>query len=79
MSPPAVDVTSTPLSKTYNGNLADQGYPVPTEFLWDPWSDPRVVPCCYVVYVEINDRTIINDSYFGGHANSGWEAIEIGF
>ena len=74
-----IDVTSTPLSKTYNGNLADPGYPVPTEFLWDPWSDPRIVPCCYVVYVEINDRTILNDSYSGGHSNSGWEAIEIGF
>jgi hypothetical protein len=79
LSVPVVDVTNTPLSKTYNGNLADQGYPVPTEFLWDPWSDPRVVPCCYVVYVEINDRAILNDSYAGGHANSGWEAIEIGF
>ena len=79
LSVPVVDVTNTPLSKTYNGNLADQGYPVPTEFLWDPWSDPRIVPCCYVVYVEINDRTILNDSYAGGHANSGWEAIEIGF
>jgi hypothetical protein len=79
LSVPVVDVTNTPLSKTYNGNLADQGYPVPTEFLWDPWSDPRVVPCCYVVYVEINDRAILNDSYAGGHSNSGWEAIEIGF
>lgn len=74
-----IDVTNTPLSKTYNGNLADQGYPLATEFLWDPWSDPRIVPCCYVVYVEINDRAILNDSYAGGHSNSGWEAIEIGF
>lgn len=79
LSVPVVDVTSTSLSKTYNGNLADTGYPVPTEFLWDPWSDPRIVPCCYVVYVEINDRAILNDHYSGGHYNSGWEAIEIGF
>ena len=31
---------AVPLSKTYNGNVADTGYPVPTSFLWDPWSDP---------------------------------------
>ena len=79
LSVPVVDVSATPLSKTYFGNLADTGYPVPTTFLWDPWSDPRIVPCCYVVYVEINDRAILNDSYSGGHSNSGWEAIEIGF
>lgn len=79
LSVPVVDINAVPLSKTYNGNIADQGYPVPTDFLWDPWSDPRMVPCCYLVYVEINDRTIINDNYSGGHGNSGWEAIEIGF
>jgi hypothetical protein len=78
LSVPVVDITSTPLSKTYNGSLAETGYPVPTTFIWDPWSDPRMVPCCYLVYIEINDRTIINDSYAGGHSNSGWEAIEIG-
>jgi hypothetical protein len=45
------EYTSVP--KTYNGNIADQGYPVPTEFKWDPWNDPNiVVPCCYLVYVE---------------------------
>lgn len=79
LSVPVIDTSSTPLSKTYNGNLLDSGYPVPTTFLWDPWSDPKIVPCCYVVYVEINDRAILNDSYSGGHSNSGWEAIEIGF
>ena len=76
---PVVSSTAIPLSKTYNGNIADQGYPVPTQFLWDPWSDPRIVPCCYLIYVEISDRTIINNAYYGGHSNSGWEAIEIGF
>jgi hypothetical protein len=79
LSVPVIDTSSIPLSKTYNGNLADQGYPVPTEFLWDPWNDPNIVPCCYVVYVEIWDRTILNDHYSGGHYNAGWEAIEIGF
>lgn len=67
-----------PLSKAYNGNVSEQGYPAPTSFVWDPFSDPRYVPCCYLVYVEVNDRTILNDSYSGGHYNAGWEAIEIG-
>ncbi len=68
-----------PLSKSYNGNLAEQGYPVPTSFVWNPFDDPRYVPCCYLVYIEINDRAILNDTYAGGHSNAGWEAIEIGF
>jgi len=79
LSVPVVDITATPLSKTYNGNIADQGYVVPTEFKWDPWSDPNIVPCCYLIYVEINDRAILNNTYTGGHSGVGWEAIEIGF
>ena len=79
LSVPVVSNTAVPLSKTYNGNIADQGYVVPTSFLWDPWSDPNIVPCCYLVYVEIWDRAILNNTYSGGHANAGWEAIEIGF
>jgi hypothetical protein len=78
LSVPVVDMTATPLSRTYNGNIADQGYVVPTEFLWDPWSDPNIVPCCYLVYVEVGDRAILNNSWTGGHYNAGWEAIEIG-
>jgi hypothetical protein len=76
--PPGVG-PAVPLSKTYNGNLADTGYPAPTSFLWDPWSDPAIVPCCYVVRIDIWDRTVINNVWGGGHGNSGWEAIEIGF
>jgi hypothetical protein len=67
------------LSKTYNGDITDTGYPVPTSFLWDPWSDPRIVPCCYVVHIVINDRTVRNDFWSSGHVSEGWEAIEIGF
>lgn len=78
LSIPLISTTAVPLSKTYNGNLLEQGYPVPTEFLWDPWSDPRFVPCCYLVYVEVWDRTILNDHFSGGHYNAGWEAIELG-
>lgn len=70
---------AVPLSKTYNGNVADTGYPVPTSFIWDPWSDPRIVPCCYVVRIDIRDRAVLNNAWGGGHGNAGWEAIEIGF
>jgi hypothetical protein len=70
---------AVPLSKTYNGNVLDTGYPVPTSFIWDPWSDPRIVPCCYVVRIDIRDRAVLNNAWSGGHGGSGWEAIEIGF
>jgi|SRR5215211_5778137 len=38
---------AVPLSKMYNGNTADHGYPVPTSFIWDPWagSSPAVTWC----------------------------------
>ncbi len=78
LSVPVVDVGAVPLSKTYNGNTADQGYPTETTFLWDPWSDPRIVPCCYVVRIDIWDRALSSNTWGGGHGNSGWEALEIG-
>ncbi|MGH8215365.1 MAG: hypothetical protein ACREPZ_06720 [Rhodanobacteraceae bacterium] len=77
LSVPVVSTTAVPLSKTYNGNVLDQGYVVPTTFLWDPWSDPNIVPCCYLIYVEVWDRTIVNGYWSGGHYNAGWEAIQI--
>jgi hypothetical protein len=76
--PPGVG-PAVPLSKVYNYNPADTGYPVPTSFLWDPWSDPRVVPCCYIVRIDVWDRAVVNNVWAGGHGNSGWEAVEIGF
>jgi hypothetical protein len=76
--PPGVG-PAVPLSKTYNGNVADTGYPAPTSFIWDPWADPNIVPCCYIVRIDIWDRTVINNVWGGGWGNSGWEAIEIGF
>jgi len=78
ISVPVVSTTLVPLSKTYNGNIADQGYVVPTSFLWDPFSDPNIIPCCYLVYVEIWDRAIVNGFWSGGHYNAGWDAIAIG-
>jgi hypothetical protein len=75
-SPPGT--LPVPLSKTYNGNIADQGYPAPTSFIWDPWANPRIIPCCYVVRIDIWDRALSSNVWAGGHGNSGWEAIEIG-
>lgn len=73
---PIVDTGGTPLSKTYNGNTADTGYPVPTEFLWDPWKS-GVSPCCYLIDVRINDRVIASNYWSGGHATEGWHSITI--
>ena len=69
---------AVPLSKTYNYDTTDTGYPAPTSFLWDPWSDPNIVSCCYIVRIDINDRAVINNGWQGGHGGAGWEAIEIG-
>jgi hypothetical protein len=64
-------------SKTYNGNLADTGAPAPgIDIVWDPWA-AGVEPCCYVVFVDISDRAIVNNSYAGRHTNSNWHAITI--
>ena len=71
-----VDTGGNPLSKTYNGNTADQGYPALTEFIWDPWA-AKVDPCCYLIYVRIWDRVIANNSWSGGHGNENWHSITI--
>ena len=71
-----VDTGGKPLSKTYNGNLADTGYPVPTEFLWDPWK-ARIRPCCYLIDARIYDRTIVNNFWSGGHWAEAWHSITI--
>jgi hypothetical protein len=71
-----VDKFGTPLGKTYNGNLADTGYPVPTSFEWDPWA-AKVDPCCYIIDVRINDRAILGNSWSGGHGNENWQSLTI--
>ena len=71
-----VDTGGTPLSKTYNGNIADAGYPVPTTFLWDPWA-AKVNPCCYILDVRIYDRVIAGNHWSGGHSNENWQSITI--
>ena len=71
-----VDTGGASLSKTYNGNVADTGYPVATEFLWDP-SQAGITPCCYLLDVRIYDRAIVNNYWSGGHASEGWHSITI--
>jgi hypothetical protein len=73
---PIVDTGGVALSKTYNGNTADTGYPVPTEFLYDPWA-AKVPACCYLIDVRIYDRTIIANHWSGGHAGENWHSITI--
>lgn len=64
-------------SKSYNGNLADTGAPAPgIDIPWDPWAS-GVEPCCYVIYVRIWDRAIVNNAYSGRHSNSNWHSITI--
>ena len=63
--------------KSYNGNLSDTGAPAPgIDIAWDPWA-AGVDPCCYVIFVDIYDRAIVNNSYAGRHANSNWHSITI--
>jgi len=71
-----VDTGGTSLSKTYNGNIADTGYPVPTEFAWNPWA-AGISPCCYLIDVRIYDRVVVNDYWSGGHSNENWQSITI--
>ncbi|HEY4111700.1 hypothetical protein [Puia sp.] len=70
------DIHGNPLSKTYNGNISDTGYPAPVTFLWDPWA-AGIKPCCYLIVVSINDRTIVNNAWYGGYSNSNWQSITI--
>ncbi len=72
------DINGLSLSKTYNGNLADTGYPAPTSFVWDPFAAPAPDPCCYLIYVSITDRAIVNNFWSGGHQSVNWHSITIG-
>jgi hypothetical protein len=63
--------------KTYNGNRADHGAPAPgITATWDPWAD-GVEACCYVVFVRLFDRAIVNDRWDGGHMYENWRSITI--
>lgn len=64
-------------SKTYNGDRTDLGAPAPgITVTWDPWGDD-VEPCCYVVFVRLYDRAIVNNVWNGGHTYQNWRSITI--
>ena len=63
-------------SKIYNGDRTDHGAPGIT-VSWDPWAD-GVEPCCYVVFVRLYDRAIVNNVWNGGHTYQNWRSITIG-
>jgi len=71
-----VDTGGNSLSKTYNGDITDTGYPAPTEFLWNPWAS-KISPCCYLIDVRIDDRAVVNNAWSGGHSNENWQSITI--
>ena len=71
-----VDTGGNSLSKTYNGDITDTGYPVLTEFAWNPWA-AKISPCCYLIDVRISDRAVVNNYWSGGHANENWQSITI--
>ena len=65
-------------SKNYNGNRADNGAPAPgITVSWDPWAD-GVEACCYVVFVRLFDRAIVENVWNGGHTYQNWRSITIG-
>ena len=78
VSIPILDTSATPLSKSYNGDISDTGYLAPTEFLWDPFNTPGIEPCCYLVWVDIWDRAIVNNYFSGGHYNYNFRSLTIG-
>lgn len=64
-------------NKTYNGDRTDVGAPAPgITVSWDPWAD-GVEPCCYVVFVRLFDRAVINNSWNAGHMYQNWRSITI--
>lgn len=63
-------------TKSYNGNVAETGYPALTSIEWDPWA-ANVEPCCYVIWVHIYDRVITNNTWSGGHHRANWHSITI--
>ena len=71
-----VDTGGNSLSKTYKGDITDTGYPVLTEFAWDPWA-AGISPCCYLIDVRISDRAVVSNFWSGGHGNENWQSITI--
>ena len=71
------ETTGSQVSRCYGGNTADKGEPTQRVVEWDPWKDPKIIPCCYNVVLEIWDRAIVNNFFSGGHRNSDWEAVQI--
>ena len=63
--------------KTYNGDRNDVGAPAPgITVTWDPWAD-GVEPCCYVVFVRLYDRAVVNNFWSGGHSYENWRSITV--
>jgi hypothetical protein len=63
--------------KTYNGITSDEGAPAPgIDIAYDPWA-AGVEPCCYVLFLRIWDRAIVDNFWSGGHENEVWHELRI--
>lgn len=75
---PVTGTVIGPVSRSYNGNIADQGEPAVRTVLWDPWVDPKIVkPCCYLVRLRIWDRAVVNNTWAQRHWDHAWTSIQI--
>ena len=67
----------TIFSKTYNGNRTDTGAPFTRHRRLVGSVGDDVEPCCYVVFVGLYDRAIVNNSWNGGHTYDNWRSITV--
>ena len=44
--------------------------------IWDPWAD-GVEPCCYVVFVRMYDRAVVDNMASGAHHVENWRSITV--
>jgi len=66
------EVSGTAVTRTYNGNISDQGETATRIVRWDPWKAIKEEGCCcYHIELWIADRTIINNNWNGytGHGS----------
>ncbi|MGD2200264.1 MAG: hypothetical protein PVJ38_01365 [Candidatus Bathyarchaeota archaeon] len=64
-------------SRSYGGNPSDTGE---TGYVdWEPWTEAKFIPCCYLIRLSAWDRTIDNNrsSGHGSHRVTRFQAVEI--
>jgi hypothetical protein len=75
---PIVDLTTGNIvDKTYNGDIVDEGISITRIVRWNPWSGPGLECCCYIVWLQIWDRAVLNDNWGGGHYGAKFVALKV--